>query len=102
MDAIEGQDREGRSKRRDFHVDVTAVFELKRKMLACHASQRDWLMRQHGIDEYLDSQERWGAHRGEEVGVAYAEAFRQYLGILTRMTTCCWSLLGQDGKGKQV
>ncbi len=35
-------------------VDVSRVFETKRQMLACHASQRDWLLRQHGIDEYLE------------------------------------------------
>ena len=35
----------------DFHVDVSPVFPTKREMLACHASQRNWLMRQHGIDE---------------------------------------------------
>ena len=47
-----------------FHVDVSRVFEIKRQMLACHASQRNWLLRQHGIDEYLDSQAKWGARRG--------------------------------------
>ena len=49
-------------------------------MLACHASQRNWLLRQHGIDEYLESQAQWGARRGAEIGVAQGEAFRQYLG----------------------
>jgi len=49
-------------------------------MLACHASQREWLLRQHGIDEYLDAQERWSAKRGAEAGVPYAEAFHQHLG----------------------
>ena len=38
-------------------------------MLACHASQRNWLLRQHGIDEYLEMQARWGASRGAEIGV---------------------------------
>jgi hypothetical protein len=37
-------------------------------------------MRQHGIDEYLDIQAKWAARRGAEIGVAYAEAFRQYKG----------------------
>ena len=64
----------------DFFVDVSRVFETKRRMLACHASQRDWLLRQHGIDEYLEMQARWGASRGAEIGVAQAEAFRQYRG----------------------
>ena len=35
-------------------------------MLACHASQRNWLLRQHGIDEYLEMQAKWGSRRGPE------------------------------------
>jgi LmbE family N-acetylglucosaminyl deacetylase len=80
MDALEGLDRDGRPQDPGFLVDVTAVVDLKRQMLACHASQREWLTRQHGIDEYLEAQARWGAHRGQAIGVAHAEAFRQYLG----------------------
>ena len=44
----------------DFYVDVSRVFDTKRRMLACHASQRNWLLRQHGIDEYLESQAQMG------------------------------------------
>jgi LmbE family N-acetylglucosaminyl deacetylase len=79
-DAIEGIDRDGRPQPAGFLVDVSPMADLKRRMLACHASQRDWLLKQHGIDEYLDAQARWGAHRGAEIGVDQAEAFRQYLG----------------------
>lgn len=80
VDALEGVDCFGRPLPAGFHVDVTSVFAVKREMLACHASQRDWLLRQHGIDEYLDAQQRWSAKRGAEIGVAHAEAFRQHLG----------------------
>jgi N-acetylglucosamine malate deacetylase 1 len=80
MDALEGLDRDGRPQPAGFLVDVSSVAEIKRQMLACHASQRDWLLRQHGIDEYLEAQARWGAHRGAEIGATHAEAFRQYLG----------------------
>jgi LmbE family N-acetylglucosaminyl deacetylase len=80
VDPIEGSDREGHFIAAGFTVDVSRVFEIKRRMLACHASQRDWLLRQHGIDEYLESQAAWGARRGAEIGVAQAEGFRQYLG----------------------
>ncbi|WP_435006947.1 PIG-L deacetylase family protein [Tundrisphaera lichenicola] len=79
-DPIEGIDRDGQPQPSGFLVDVSNVVEIKRRMLACHASQRDWLLKQHGIDEYLDAQARWGSHRGAEIGVAHAEAFRQYLG----------------------
>ena len=68
------------STRDGFYVTYTGLGETKQRMLACHASQRDWLMRQHGIDEYLRLQADWGAHRGAEIGVAQAEGFRQYLG----------------------
>jgi N-acetylglucosamine malate deacetylase 1 len=61
-------------------VDVTGQMELKRAMLACHRSQRDWLLRQHGMDEYLRAMEEWAAERGALLGVRYAEAFRQHRG----------------------
>jgi LmbE family N-acetylglucosaminyl deacetylase len=80
VDSIEGIDRENRPVPAGFYVDVTRVFETKRAMLACHASQRNWLLRQHGIDEYLETQLTWSRRRGAEIGVAHAEAFRQYLG----------------------
>lgn len=80
VDPVEGVDLWGTPIRPQFYVDVSAVFEVKRQMLACHESQRAWLRAQHGVDEYLDSQQRWSAQRGSEVGVAYAEAFRQHLG----------------------
>lgn len=102
VDALEGCDRDGRPQPTGFHVDVTKVFELKREMLACHASQRNWLLRQHGIDEYLDSQAKWGAHRGSEIGVGQAEAFRQYLGHAYPHDNLLLKLLGQDGRGGAV
>lgn len=99
MDALEGADRDGRPQPAGFHVDVTPVFDLKRAMLACHASQRNWLLRQHGIDEYLDSQSTWSAHRGAEIGVAHGEAFRQYLGHAYPHENLLLELVGQDGRG---
>jgi len=102
VDALEGSDRDGKPLPVGFHVDVSNVFEIKRQMLACHASQRDWLLRQHGIDEYLDSQAKWGAHRGAEIGVAQAEGFRQYLGHAYPHDNLLLRLLGQDGRGKHI
>ena len=99
VDPLGGVDREGRPVAADFHVDVTRVFETKRAMLACHASQRNWLLRQHGIDEYLDSQAAWSARRGREVGVAHAEAFRQYTGHPYPHDNPLLQWLGQDGRG---
>ena len=64
----------------DFVVDVHATFEIKRRMLSMHASQREWLRAQHGIDDYLDTMERWTRERGLLVGVHYGEGFRKYSG----------------------
>ena len=102
VDAIEGADRDGRPLPAGFHVDVSSVFAVKREMLACHASQRNWLLRQHGIDEYLDSQAAWSRRRGSEVGVEHAEAFRQYLGHAYPQDNLMLAVLGQDGKGGKV
>ncbi|HEX4070036.1 MAG TPA: PIG-L family deacetylase [Planctomycetaceae bacterium] len=80
VDAVEGIDWFGKPQPPDFIVDVTPVYELKQNMLACHESQRNWLRKQHGIDEYLERGARWSAARGREIGVKYGEAFRQHTG----------------------
>ncbi len=49
-------------------------------MLAAHASQRDWLMKHHGMDHYVESMRTWCRHRGQQAGVEFAEGFRQHLG----------------------
>jgi LmbE family N-acetylglucosaminyl deacetylase len=99
IDPIEGHDRDRRPVAVHFHVDVTSVFPTKRAMLACHASQRNWLLKHHGIDEYLDNQASFGKARGAEVGVEYAEGFRQYLGHAYPQDNYLLQLLGQDGRG---
>ena len=80
VDAIEGVDYFGRPVPPEFVVDISATFDLKQNMLACHDSQRAWLRQQHGIDEYLESNRRWSEARGREIGAAYGEAFRQHKG----------------------
>lgn len=61
-------------------IDVSAQLERKLAMLACHASQREWLRAHHGMDEYIESARRHAAHRGQQAGVAAAEAFVQHRG----------------------
>ncbi len=78
MDSIEGRDRDGRPVSADFAVDIETVFGRKREMLAAHASQREWLQKQHGLDDYLRSMEEWTRARGQAFSVPYAEGFRQY------------------------
>jgi LmbE family N-acetylglucosaminyl deacetylase len=97
---VEGRDRDGQQVSVDFFVDVTRVFEAKRQMLACHASQRDWLLRQHGIDEYLAIQEKWGKTVGAEIGVDHAEAFRQYRGHPYPQDNLLLQLVGLAGRSR--
>lgn len=61
-------------------VPIADVIERKTAMLACHASQREWLRAHHGMDEYLEAMQRHSAGRGELIGAAYAEAFVQHRG----------------------
>ncbi len=62
------------------------VLDAKRDALACHASQREWLRRHYGTDEYIESMEelsrQWIPHFGieNEVDTPYAEPFVQDLG----------------------
>jgi LmbE family N-acetylglucosaminyl deacetylase len=94
MDPIEGRDRSGIRITPDFGVDITAQFETKAKILAAHASQRNWVMKQHGIDDYMLSMKKWAAKRGNMFGVTYAEGFRQYTGTPYPRTKLLQSLVG--------
>ena len=79
-DPIEGVDSLGRPAQPTTVVNVTGQHEKKLAMLACHASQREWLRAHHGMDEYLEAVRRHDARRGEEIGVAYAEGFVRHRG----------------------
>jgi LmbE family N-acetylglucosaminyl deacetylase len=78
MDPVGGVDRDNRPLAADFYVDIGTTFEVKRAMLSEHASQREWLRRQHGMDDYLLTMERWTSEMGRRAGVSYAEGFRHY------------------------
>ena len=39
------------------YVDIGAVLKTKRRMYACHASQKEWLDKSQGFDSYLDTME---------------------------------------------
>jgi LmbE family N-acetylglucosaminyl deacetylase len=79
-DAIEGKDLFGNEVRPQFCIDISSVIETKAEMLAAHASQREWLRKQHGMDQYIHAMRDWGRKRGQTCGVAFAEGFRQHLG----------------------
>lgn len=63
-----------------FIVDISGVIDVKEKMLACHASQREWLRTQHKMDHYIETMKKIAADRGRRIGTTYGEGFRQYLG----------------------
>jgi LmbE family N-acetylglucosaminyl deacetylase len=79
-DPLGGVDREDRAQPVDFYVNVATTMELKREMLSRHASQRAWLRRQHGIDEYLEAMLEWTREVGRRARAEFAEGFRRYRG----------------------
>jgi LmbE family N-acetylglucosaminyl deacetylase len=95
MDPIAGRDREDRVVEPEFVVDISTVFDTKRAMLAEHASQREWLRRHHGVDEYLLEMERWTRVRGALAQVAFGEGFRQYRGHAYPTSPALQSLLNE-------
>jgi LmbE family N-acetylglucosaminyl deacetylase len=94
MDSLGGVDRFGSIIEPDFVVDVKTTFETKRRMLACHASQQEWLKKQHGIDDSLAMMERWTRERGALVGVDFGEGYRHYAGHPYPETPLLEELLG--------
>lgn len=79
-DPVEAVDPLGRPVEPTTLVDVTGQLETKAEMLACHESQRSWLMEHHGMDEYIESMKRHAAMRGRLSGTPAAEAFIQHRG----------------------
>lgn len=79
-DALEGKDKFGQPVIGDFWIDVTSVFDIRQRALACHASQREWLRSHHRADNYLEANARFAREQGDRSGVRYAEGFRQHLG----------------------
>jgi LmbE family N-acetylglucosaminyl deacetylase len=96
-DPIEGKGPLGQPIPPGLRIDITSVIDVKSSMLAAHASQRDWLRRQHGMDQYLAVMREWSARRGAEVGVAFAEGFRQHLGHSYPQADLLGELLGRAG-----
>jgi LmbE family N-acetylglucosaminyl deacetylase len=64
----------------DFSIDVTSVMEEKATMLACHASQRDWLDKSQGLGSYIETMKALGREVGQMAGRGqYAEGWRKHL-----------------------
>ncbi len=79
-DPVDHEDIFGEPVPAGFIVDITAVMEIKERMLACHASQREWLRAHHGMDEYIEAMKRSAGARGAGIGRPFGEGFRQHLG----------------------
>lgn len=96
MDPAGGVDREANLVRPQFVVNVEPVFETKWNLLACHASQRNWLIKQHGMDDYMQTMKSWTEARAELAGLRYGEGFRQYRGHPYPETPLLQELLGEQ------
>jgi LmbE family N-acetylglucosaminyl deacetylase len=94
VDPVAGVDRMGTLIEPDFVVDVKSVFAKKRQMLEQHASQREWLRKQHGIDDYVATMEHWTRARGILAGIEFGEGFRRYPGHPYPQTPLLEELLG--------
>lgn len=99
---LEGSDSFGEPVVPSFYVDVTGVIERKAELLACHASQREWLRAHHGMDEYLEIMRRWSADQGKGASQAagrtiqYAEAFRQHRSHAYPQENLLVEILGEE------
>lgn len=61
------------------YVDVAGAMELKRRMLECHRSQKEWLDRSQGVDSYLVAMEEMCREVGRMSGrFDYAEGWRRH------------------------
>ena len=93
-DPVEGKDLFGRPIRPTFWTDVTGQMDEKEQMLACHASQRNWLIKHHGVDDYLRAMRDWSTQQGRAAGLPFAEGFRQHLGHSYPQDNLVCELLG--------
>jgi hypothetical protein len=94
VDSIGGLDRFGATIQPDFVVNVKTTFKTKRLMLAAHESQREWLKRQHGIEDPIQVMDRWTRTRGKLAGIDLGEGFRRYGGHPFPDTPLLEELLG--------
>ena len=64
----------------EFFIDVSAVIETKKKMLAAHRSQKDWLDKSQGLDSYVNSMVAMTGEVGKMSGkFKFAEGWIKHL-----------------------
>ena len=79
-DPMEGLDKFGNLVQPTVYVNIDSEIDTKIKMLSCHASQRNWLLEHHKMDEFIGFIRNLARLRGKEINIKYAEGFRQCLG----------------------
>ncbi len=94
-DPMDGMDILGNRIQPKMWVDIGSTIGLKEEMLCCHASQREWLLRHHGMDEYVMTMKRFAEKRGREAKATFAEGFRQHLGHGFSRDNILKSVLGE-------
>ena len=63
----------------DQYVDITSVIDLKRRMLAQHKSQKEWLDETQGMDSYLNAMVEMSAEVGRMSGTfRFSEGWRRH------------------------
>jgi LmbE family N-acetylglucosaminyl deacetylase len=63
----------------EMYVDITSVIDEKERLLACHASQKEWLDKTQGQDSYLIAMRDNAKIVGRQAGTwAYAEGWRRH------------------------
>lgn len=80
-DPIQGKDIYGHEVESNIHVDISSVINTKERMLSCHESQRSWLLKMSKVDSYIIMMKEFSKKKGNVIGSAYAEGFRQHRGF---------------------
>jgi LmbE family N-acetylglucosaminyl deacetylase len=97
---LEGKTMYGDFVEQRIYVNVSTVVDFKAEMLAQHASQRDWLVEQHGMDKYLETMRDTARKYGKRCGFPYAEGFMQHLGNAYPQNNILAEILGDYVKEK--
>ncbi|MBI2423955.1 MAG: PIG-L family deacetylase [Candidatus Hydrogenedentes bacterium] len=87
----------GRAVQPEMFVDISAVVEEKKKALASHKSQKQWLDKTQGIDSYLDTMEEMSREVGRwSFAFKNAEGWRRHnsLGFCGKQSNPMLQLLG--------
>ena len=87
-DPLEGKDVFGRPIPVGVKVDVSSVVDAKATALEAHHSQRAWLMKHHGVDEFVASMRAWGRARASRSGSRPRKGFASIAATVTRKPAC--------------